>query len=170
MQIFEDKDKKTPDPKGKGLKKGNNKSFFNNILTVIFIFLVIAILYSVFVENKKDIEEITISQLATDVIAGEVTKITVEGEKLKIEYIAAEEDAEPIEKISKKESEATLSDTLVNYGVTQDQLLKADIDIKNQTGLGYWMLNLAPFLIPLLFLVFFWRVVSGLFELVCDND
>ncbi len=159
MQLFND-NKDSKGPVGKNSKKGSNKSFFNNILTVIFVFLIIATLYSVFVENKQEIEEITISQLATDVISGEIAKIIVEGEKLKIEYIPIEEETEPIEKISKKESEATLSDTLVNYGVTQEQLLKANIDIKNQTGFGYWVLNLAPFLIPILFLVLFLWFIS----------
>ena len=91
MQLFND-NKDSKGPVGKNSKKGSNKSFFNNILTVIFVFLIIATLYSVFVENKQEIEEITISQLATDVISGEIAKIIVEGEKLKIEYIPIEEE------------------------------------------------------------------------------
>ena len=150
--------------KGKNSKTGGDKSFFSNILSVILIFLIIATLYSVFVENKKEIEEITISQLAQDVIAGEVTKITVEGDKLSVEYAAEEdvegaEEAEPLVKKSKKEVEASLSETLSNYGVKQPQLLAANIDVKNPSGLGYWLLNLAPFLIPILFLIiFFWFI------------
>ncbi|MCK5095938.1 MAG: ATP-dependent zinc metalloprotease FtsH [Candidatus Pacebacteria bacterium] len=163
MQIFDEKDKNTPGPKGKEPKKGSNKSFFNNILTVIFVFLVIATLYSVFVENKKEIEEIAVSQLAQDIVAGEVVKIEVEGDSLKIEYLLPEdatEDTEPIIKKSKKEVEASLSETLVNYGVTPEIFATVDLDVKNPTGLGYWLLNLAPFLIPILFLVFFFWFIS----------
>ncbi len=166
MKLFdEEKGSQKPEVpnknKGKNSKTSGNKSFFSNILSVIFIFLIIATLYSIFVENKKEIEDITISQLAQDVIAGEVTKITVEGDKLKIKYAAevGVEEAEPLIKKSKKEVGTCLSDTLVNYGVTPDQLVLANIDIKNPSGLGYWLLNLAPFLIPILFLIiFFWFI------------
>ncbi|MCK5492166.1 MAG: hypothetical protein KAJ14_03545 [Candidatus Omnitrophica bacterium] len=148
--------------KGKNSKTGGDKSFFSNILSVILIFLIIATLYSVFVENKKEIEEITISQLAQDVIAGEVIKITVEGDKLKIEYAAEKEtgETESIVKRSKKEVEASFSETLADHGVTQEQLMKANIDIKNPSGLEYWLTNFMPFLIPVLLPVFFFLVIS----------
>ena len=162
MKLFDD-NKDPKGPGGKNSKKGSNKSFFNNVLTVIFVFLIIATLYSVFVENKKDIDEIAISQLAQDIVAGEVMKIQVEGEKLTIEYKLpgdAAEDAEPLIKISKKEAEASLSETLVNYGVTPKLFASVELDIKKQTGFGYWALNLAPFLIPILFLVLFLWFIS----------
>ena len=146
--------------KEKGVQ--NNKTFFRNILSVVFVFLIIATLYSAFVENKKEIEEITISQLAQDVIAGEVIKITVEGDKLKIEYAAEKEtgETESIVKRSKKEVEASFSETLADHGVTQEQLMKANIDIKNPSGLEYWLTNFMPFLIPILLPVFFFLVIS----------
>ena len=146
--------------KEKGVQ--NNKTFFNNILNVVFVFLIILTFYSVFVENKKEIEEITISQLAQDIIAGEVTKITVERDKLSIEYTAEKETGktEPIVKKSKKEVGVSFSETLADYGVTQEQFMKANIDIKNPSGLEYWLTNLIPFLTPILLPVFFFLVIS----------
>jgi cell division protease FtsH len=168
MQLFDEKGKNSPDPKGKGPGKPENKSFFSNILSIILIFLLIATAYSVFVENKQEVEEIALSQLSQDIIAGEVAKIEVEGDGLKVEYVLPEdaaEGAEPVVKNSKKEVEASLSETLVNYGVTPEQLAGVELDVKNPTGLGYWALNLAPFLLPILFLlIFFWfisRQVKG---------
>ena len=168
MQLFDDNDNNKKNKGGKGGKQPLQKSFFSSIISVILIFLVIATLYSIFVENKKEIEEIPVSQLSADVLSGQVGKITVEGEKLVVEYKLPEgaaEDAEPVVKESKKEAEASLSETLVNYGVTPEILTWVEIEVKNPTGFGYWALNLAPFLIPILFLViFFWfisRSVKG---------
>ena len=146
--------------KEKGVQ--NNKTFFNNILSVVFVFLIMLTFYSVFVENKKEIEEITIFQLTQDIIAGEVTKITVERDKFSIEYAAEKEtgETEPIVKESKKEVGVSLSDTLVNYGVTPEQLSKLDIDIKNSSGLKYWLMNFMPFLVPILLPVFFFLIIS----------
>lgn len=162
MQPFDENEQRPnrPDPQGGGK---DNRSFFNNILTVIFIFLAIATLYSVFVENKKESNEISISQLAQDIKAGQVAKIEVKGEELGAEYVIPQgspEGTEAVMKKSKKEAEASLSETLVNYGVTPEQLNVVNIDVKSPTGLGYWFVNLAPFLIPLIFLVFFFWFIS----------
>ncbi|MBU2416980.1 ATP-dependent zinc metalloprotease FtsH [Patescibacteria group bacterium] len=120
--------------------------------------LIIATAYSFFVD-KKIIEEIPVSMLAQDVINGKVKQIKVEGEKLNIDYNVAESE-ELIKKKSKKENEASLSETLVNYGVTPEQLSVVNIEITGPTGVGYWLINLAPFLIPVLFLIFFFWFIS----------
>src|SRR3989344_7356038 len=123
----------------KGKKKGKGglgmgQQFFSNLLTVILVLVVIASLYSLLAENNKDTEEIPLSVLASDIISGGVANIVVEGDKLEIEYTDA------ILKKSKKEVEASLTETLVNYGVTNEQLAKVSIDIKNQTGFAFWLL------------------------------
>jgi cell division protease FtsH len=78
---------------------------------------------------------------------GKVDTIQVEGSKLVAKY----EDG--AEKISKKEPESSLSDTLKNYGVTSEELSAVKIDIQNPGGFGYWFANLAPILVPILFLL-----------------
>lgn len=143
----------------KGKKKGKDSSgmgqqFFSNLLTVILVLIIVASLYSLVVENKKDIEEIPLSVLASDIISGKVANIVVEGDKLDIEY------ADAVAKKSKKEVEASLTETLVNYGVTNEQLAKVSIDIKNQTGFAFWLLNLGPFLIPIIFIVLLFWIIS----------
>ncbi len=66
---------------------------------------------------------------------------------------------------TKKESDAALTDTLVNYGVSGDQLAGLTVEVKDQSGPRYWILTLAPFLFPLLLLGFlawfFLRQVKG---------
>ncbi len=152
MEIF--KNNKTPKNGKKKKKKLNEKQrFFSNIISTILIFMIIATVYSIFTEQKSKFEDVSISQLATDIKGELVADISVEGEKL----IAIYKD--DTEKRSKKEVEASLSETLVNYGVTSEELTSVSIEIKQPSGLGYWLMNLAPFLIPILFIVlFFWFI------------
>ncbi|MBP6926019.1 MAG: ATP-dependent zinc metalloprotease FtsH [Candidatus Pacebacteria bacterium] len=50
---------------------------------------------------------------------------------------------------------------MVNYGVTKEELATTVIDIKSETGFGYWIMNLLPILIPVLFIVIFFWFISG---------
>ncbi len=140
--------------KKKPVKKPKKKQsvglqFFNNLLTTLLIFMVILTLYSFVQEKRNPIEEMTMSDLVTSIKAGEIESIKVEGESLKI--ILKDET----EKTTKKEVEASLSETLINYGVTAEELGSVNIDVTRPTGVGYWFLMASPFLIPLLFIAFF---------------
>lgn len=144
-------------------KKGQQKpSFWMNLISTILIILVIVAGYSLFVDSREETEQIALSQLAQDIREEKVEKIVVEGSDLTIDYKEGE-----VVKESKKETESSLSETLANYGVTPEQLsaIPSGIEIQRQSGFGYWLLNLAPILIPILFIIFlFWfltRQVKG---------
>lgn len=149
-----------------GPGKGNPKvptgsQFVRNILTVIFILLLLVTLYSVVAENRTEREEISISQLANDISAAKVTQVVVDGDNLEIHY---DTNGEVVKK-AKKEEATALTDTLVNYGVTAQKLNAVSIQIKSPNGLSFWILNLAPFLLPLLVVIliawFITRQVRG---------
>ncbi len=137
-----------------------NGSIISYVLTVILIFVLISSVYSfVSSSSSKKAEQISISQLSTDIKAGTVKTVVVKGDALDIEYKAGEK------KISKKEDGEALSQTLVNYGVTKEQVSAVNINIKNENGVGYWILNLSPIIFPILFIaIFIWfitRQVKG---------
>jgi cell division protease FtsH len=148
--IQNQKNKKSKKGKrGRPRKKAvTGKQFLNNIVSTVLIFAVLLTLYSFVVGNFEEPEEMTLSELAQGITSGEVVAIAVEGEDLKITL-----DDES-ERISKKEVESSLSETLGNYGVLPEALSNVAIEIKNPSGFGYWTLNLLPFLLPLLFLGF----------------
>lgn len=138
---------------GGGQKEGG-PSLFNNIVGTLLIFVLIIFLYSYIVERQSKLETIAFSVLAQDVQQGKVTSITVKGEDLEISY------TDGTKKKSKKEISTAISDTLVNYGTTPQQLRAVSIDIKNPSGAGFWLLNLAPIFIPILLVVFIVWVFS----------
>lgn len=129
---------------------GNNRQFISNIASVFLIFLLIMSLYSFLADKSGQPDEIPISQVAADVSAGKVKGITVQGEVLTITYTDSE-----VEKLSKKEAESSLSDTFSKYGVPATKLAAVSIQIKDPSGFAFWFLNLAPFIIPLIFILFF---------------
>ncbi|HTE48715.1 MAG TPA: ATP-dependent zinc metalloprotease FtsH [Candidatus Paceibacterota bacterium] len=143
--------------KSKKPKRGAN--FSSSIAGAILIFMLITAVYLVVSDSTKDVPEIPISDLAKSVQAGEIKKIVVEGDKLSITY-----NNEEI-KSAKKEVGSTLSQTLFNYGVSSEALAKTEIEIKDESGFMFLLLNSLPFLLPILFiLIFFWylsRQVKG---------
>jgi len=153
MNQNEDKDK------GDKGKKKNEPKFLGSIASTVLIFMLITALYLAFSGGPKDVPQIPISDLAKNVETLEVKKILVEGEKLTITYKNDEV------KESKKEAGAPLYETLANYGVEKDALAQVEIEIKNETGFVHVLLNLMPFLLPIIFIVFiFWyltRQVKG---------
>lgn len=160
--MSENKDKKKIVIKKSGNDSGGSKnnSIVNYLVSVVVIFIVLSSIYSVISDTRsKKIEQISISQLSGDIKAGLVQSITVKGESLDLNYKKGEK------KISKKEEGEALSQTLVNYGVTKEELSGVKIDIKSETGFTFWLINLSPIIFPILFIaIFIWfltRQVKG---------
>lgn len=128
--------------------------FFSNLATAVLVFLILSTLYSAIAEKKAKVEEVAISKLAQDITAGQVKTISVEGGMVNAEYL------DGAKKKSKKEVDTSLSQTLVNYGVSAEKLGKVVIEVKNESGFGYWMLAVLPFLAPILLIVFFFWIIS----------
>lgn len=137
--------------KKKQKKKPNN--FFNKFFGALVIFMMLIAFYSLITKDASKVENITISTLAEKIKQGEVKSITVEGDGFEVSF----NDPTVSKAQGKKEAESSITDTLANYGVSPDDLAKANIEIKNQGGFLFWVGNLLPFIVPVLFIVlFFW--------------
>ena len=151
--------KKNSPPRGGKYSLFGGPSFMGNLITTIFVFLVLMSGYSLFTSYSTKPESVPLSQVAADVEKGAIRAITVNGDDLDLTY------ADDAKRISRKDSAAGLAETLATYGVTPEELAKVSITIQGQSGLRFWLLQLAPILLPLLFLGFlFWflsRQVKG---------
>jgi len=155
--------------KMKGLMSGPMSSF-SKIANAILILIIVSVLYSVIFSSGTPNEQISLSQVASDINAGLVSKIDVKGDDLTITYatssaatstatttVIAQSSQTPIVKTSKKEEGVALTETLVNYKVSPEKLALVSINIVSDTGFTYWFINLAPFIIPLIVIgVFIW--------------
>jgi cell division protease FtsH len=153
-------DQHTKQPQGPGGKKPQRRipgmpklprrdSFWLNLATSVLLLLLLAGAYSYFAGASEEPQQVSISQLASDIQGGKVSSVVVNGNDLEIVY------ADKTKKSSKKEPDAALTDTLSNYGVSKDALAKVSIDIKRQSSWQFWLTALAPFLAPLLLIAFF---------------
>ena len=146
--------KRDKDNKKKGGKGSKKSRLWVNILSALLIFLVIITIYSFVEEQRRVKDEIPLSMLVADIRAGRIEHVAVMGEKLEITY------TDDSQKFSKKEVGSSFSETLINYGVTTNDLSRVTIEIKNPSGIGYWLLQMMPFLIPILFIIFFFWFIS----------
>jgi len=142
-----------PKPTGKnGPRKrpASGPQFASNIIGTVLIFAILMSLYSFLSGTITEEKDMTLSQLAADVRAGTVVSIDVEGDELTI----ARKDDE-VKYVAKKEVEASLSETLGNYGVTPEELALVQMTVKEPSGFAFWALTILPFLLPVGLLFFF---------------
>lgn len=136
-------------------------NFWNNILTTIFILVLVTIGYSMLVDQQDKPTELAITEVAQQVNNGEVKEIIVRGSQLEVHYT----DETKTQGIAKKENDAAVTETLTALGVAPEKLNTIKIDVQNETGFAYWLSTFAPFLFPILFLGviiwFFTRSVKG---------
>ncbi len=143
----------TPKPKDPLQQKspkdspGAGGSVWTQLAVAFAIFLTISIGYS-FVREYivGEPETVAISQIANDITAGRISSIMVSGDKITATY------TDQSEKISRKESEASLTETLATYTIPAERLAAVDITVEDEGGFRFWFLSLAPILVPALLL------------------
>ncbi len=134
-----------------------NSGWFRNGFVYLLILVAVVALFVSFSSQSQKPEGIDITQVAEDVKAGRVAKISVfDDDTLKIEY--TKEYAKQNEVVtSRKEHNVGLTQTLLDLGVTPEQLAKVDILYEPPSGWGNWLTLLTTFLPLLIFggLLFF---------------
>ncbi|MDO8486530.1 MAG: ATP-dependent zinc metalloprotease FtsH [Candidatus Staskawiczbacteria bacterium] len=128
-----------------------------NFILVVGIFLVVGGIFSLFYFPEKTPNQISISQLISDINQNKISKITITGDQLAIDY----EDKNTA--VSMKESNSTLSDLLTNLGVNKDNLQKVQIDVAQQKESTWsWLGPILIFgILPLVvFGFFFWTMIK----------
>ncbi len=167
---------RTPDGQGEGSEPEERRSSlrelgsrmqlgpgngWNNMLGAVVLMIIVTLAFSYLTGSQEKPEELSLSQVVTQVKAGEVKEIVVRGATLEIAYVDETRKAGE----AKREVDASVTESLTNLGVTAEELSRVTIDVQRETGFGYWFSQFAPFLFPLLFLGviiwFFTRSVKG---------
>ena len=125
------------------------RSPWGQAILAVIIFMVLASAYSLISGLSSQPEQISLSQLATDIGSRSVSEILINGKNLNITY------TDGSEKISKKEAGTALTTTLKNYEVPVEALSAVKINVENDQGFLFWFASLAPILLPIIFIVFF---------------
>lgn len=122
-------------------------SIWLQLAAAFAVFLVLSAGYS-FVRDymNQQQETVPLSQIAEDINASKITAITVEGDTITATY------ADKTEKNSRKENEASLIQTLNDYQVPAAKLSAVKFEIKDESGLKFWVMTLVPIIVPSLLL------------------
>lgn len=126
------------------------KNLIKNILFVILFFLIVSSIFAVFFSPQEKPEEISLTQVVKDINQDQVKQIVVSGNSLEITY--KEGDAV---KTSKKETEDSLSQSLINYGAEQEKIKNIEVKTKEESSFWTWFGPLMFTILPLLIFVFF---------------
>jgi cell division protease FtsH len=130
----------------KNEKKPSRFGLLNSIsLAILALFIVVSI-FSFFAEQNSNVKNISISELAHDVGMGSVKAITVKGNDLIAEY------DDKVIKSAKKEVDSSVTETFSRYGITPEKLNAVKIDVVSPSGVLYWFVEIAPFLLPIFFI------------------
>src|ERR1700691_3182674 len=126
-------------------------NFTKNILWAVVTLIIIALLFSLFAAPAKAPTALSLNTLASDINAGSVQQIDVNGDELDITM------KDGSSAISQKEDESSLSDSLKNFGVDPTALQSVNIQVENPSGWEYWAGILIDPLLTLLIVGFlFW--------------
>ncbi|MBU1915495.1 ATP-dependent metallopeptidase FtsH/Yme1/Tma family protein, partial [Patescibacteria group bacterium] len=129
--------------------KNATKYITKNLVISIVVFLIIAAILSTYSLSNSEPEKIQVSQLITQINEGQVKTVVVKGDVLEIELINGAKQK------TEKESGESLSTLLSNYEITPEKMAEIEVDIQGQSGLGYWLRVLLPFLLPFALIAFF---------------
>ena len=122
----------------------------SNIVYILFFAAIIILGYVYFAQSPGDQEVLSINQVAADIMAGKVSRIVEDDNRLQVIYRG---DVQDIERFSNKEPETTLVQQLIDLGVSPEMLSpeKIKLEIKAPSA---WMgiANILMYVLPFLFL------------------
>lgn len=128
------------------------KLIIKNLILVFLFFLVIAALFSL---TEKDYfekpEEVSLTKLVSQIEKGKVDSITVESDHLTIFLKGGKKET------ALKEKDASLTTTLKNMGLSEENIASVEIKNKGASGWNLFATNILPILLPFVLIgAFFW--------------
>lgn len=127
------------------------KSLFKNIGIVLLVFLFISGILILYSAPQQKPQDISLTDLATQVNNNQVKKITVTNDQLQIDLNDGKTEK------ATKEKESGLVETLKNYGVDSQKLSAVNIEVKGESSASVWAGAILPFLLPFVLIgAFIW--------------
>ena len=130
------------------------KPLSKNIIFALLAVLIISAIFSSYSLRSAKPEEITLAKVVEEVENDIIESIKIEGSEISIKL------KDGTDQTTRKEASVSLSETLIDYGLSPEQLRQANIDIKDRSTRSYIMGVILPSLLPLLLLmVIFWFMI-----------
>lgn len=127
------------------------RSIIKYVLLVFVILFIFSGVTTIFQSSSSSKKEVSLSILVEQINNGNVKEVIVRGDVLQITLNNSDKEE------SKKEPGVSLAETLINLGIDKAKLSKVNFDVKNETGILYYLSNLLPIVLPFIFvLLIFW--------------
>ncbi|MDA1335190.1 MAG: ATP-dependent zinc metalloprotease FtsH [bacterium] len=127
------------------------KIFGKNIVYAFLILFLLAWGFAVLVGSIQETPELSLTELVDKVRAREVKEIVVQSSNLEITL------SDDSKFISKKEEDTSLTETLLNFGLTSEDIASFGHKEVNPSGFLFWFQAALPTLITILFILgFIW--------------
>ena len=132
------------------------KFLTKNLITIVLISLAMAGFFALLASPFEKPEQVSLSVLVQQINDGKVSQIQVERNNLKITL------RDETKQVSRKETESSLTESLVNYGVNPEKLGAIDVELKGESGIAFWAGAILPFLLPFLIIgLFLWFMMRS---------
>jgi len=130
------------------------KNLLKNFVFILIILLVVSSVFTLFSQPAGETKGvIPLSQLVSDINQDNVKQITISGNELQIVY---KDDSKAT---SQKETGASLSESLTNFGVDKTNLSNVRVENKEASDVWTWLGPVLLIVLPLiLFGIFFWTM------------
>ena len=129
----------------------------NSFVNIFLILLIGYSLFNILSSPAGEPEQISLSQLATEIQSNDIERIEVDGAT--ILAFATTDDEQPLYE-TRKENDSAITDTLVNYGVTAEELRGIEIDVQSPSAFATWFGYLLPILLPLIIIILIFMYLS----------
>ena len=123
------------------------KPLSKNIVFAMITILTLGAIFSSYSFSEEKPTEISMATLVQEIQNHVVEKIDIEGSEVSITL------QDGTEQLTRKESSVSLSEVLIDYGVTADDLKAADITVLDRSTRSYFLGVILPSLLPLLILI-----------------
>ncbi len=132
-------------------------NFTKNALIALLILIFTLSIFSLYSRPLTVTEEVPLSRVIEEITTGNVSGLTVSEDQITVDLNNSQ-----TELIAQKEADASITDTLRNFGITEDQLRQLKITVKSPSGFSYWFISLLPVVLPFLILAgFLWFMMRS---------
>ena len=135
------------------------KSFLKNFAVIFLVLLLVAATLGMLKRSASNTPEVIgLAKLVEQINAGEVKKVTVEGDLLKVQL----KDPKAPEQRVTKENQDSFGNIMKNYGVTPEAQKQLQVEVVGESGWKVWAAVIIPSLLPLIIIiVFFYFMTRG---------
>ena len=127
------------------------EKILKHLSTLILLFLLVSGIIILYQTPAEKPAPVALSELVAEINQGQVKSIVVQNSDLEIEL----EDGKKQQ--ASKEPESSLTETLANYGIDKEKLKNVSITVKEDSGAGFWLATILPFLLPFILIgAFIW--------------